>query len=483
MSKGIKGQVNRNICNNSLEWLNLFKNERGQFIKLTKGQQEIYRLVAEKQHPLNIVKGYTRYGKSLSVSLGLILRLVSLPEKWTIVSGTEKATKVIGGYVIAHTFDSTVFSSQLEIDIPLERLKRERSKSRLTFKRGGEVQFLTADIRNKQRVGEALMEFGSPNVIIDGSGLIPDDVHATILRMLGESKENTFLIELGNPFYRNHFYKDCTTKGNGYNKLSIDYRQGIKEGRISKEFIENMRKRPMFNILYECEFPKEGEDILISLEELQDKSEKVGYEDDVVIMGIDVARSGADHSVIGEASGNKGTSKTVVKDYKTTAISGMALSMARKHVEVGKKVKIGVDTIGIGAGVHDELLEESNQDITVYEVNFAGKACEEKHYANIRAEAYMGFVQDVKNEEFIPLYDEHAFNQFSNTRRTYDSKGRYLIEKKEDIKKRIGESPDDADAWAITWWTKMAFNKGFTWKKESIENSVVLGQTLRSVVI
>jgi predicted Zn-dependent peptidase len=44
-----------------------------------------------------------------------------------------------------------------------ERLKRERSKDRLTFRRGGEVNVLTADVKNSKRIG-ALLGQGSPNL-------------------------------------------------------------------------------------------------------------------------------------------------------------------------------------------------------------------------------------------------------------------------------------------------------------------------------
>ena len=73
----------------------------------------------------------------MTVALAVLLRAVTMPEKWLIVAPSEKKAKIIMGYIIEHTFDSPLFYKQLEIDTSLERVKRERSKNRLTFKGGG----------------------------------------------------------------------------------------------------------------------------------------------------------------------------------------------------------------------------------------------------------------------------------------------------------------------------------------------------------
>ena len=46
-------------------------------------------------------------------------------------------------------------------------------------------QIYTADARNAQNVKKAMMGFGAANVILDESPLIPDDLYATIKRMVG----------------------------------------------------------------------------------------------------------------------------------------------------------------------------------------------------------------------------------------------------------------------------------------------------------
>ena len=75
--------------------------------------------------------------------------------------------------------------------------------------------------------------------------------------MLGGHKDN-FLFEIGNPFRRNHFlrtYRDPT-----YHKIEINWQAAVKEGRMSKEFIDEMRREAFFDVMYDVKFPDE-EDI------------------------------------------------------------------------------------------------------------------------------------------------------------------------------------------------------------------------------
>ncbi|GAF94002.1 unnamed protein product, partial [marine sediment metagenome] len=235
---------------------NLFTDDYGKPIELTKGQKDIFKTILDKKPKRNIIMCPTRYGKSLTVALGVLIRAVVFPEKWAVVAPTEKKAKIIMNYIIQHLFDNVLFYSQLDINTPLERLKRERSKERLTFKRNGEIFILSADVRNRKRIGESLMGFGAPHLVLDESSLIDNDIYAIVKRMIGGHKEN-FLMEIGNPFRRNHFLK--AWQSDNYNKIVIDYHQGIKEGRFSPDFIEEMRGEAFFKVLYECKFPEIGE--------------------------------------------------------------------------------------------------------------------------------------------------------------------------------------------------------------------------------
>jgi hypothetical protein len=168
---------------------------------------------------------HTRYGKSASVGSAVAVRASVKPEKWAIVAGTKEKARIIMDYIINYVLDDPILASQLTIDVPLERLRRERSRDRLTFARRGEIRIYSADSRNRQELGNSLMGFGAPNVVEDESALIDDDVHSKVMRMLGDNSADNFLVKIGNPFRRNHFLKSF--ESDRYYKAFIDYLRGM----------------------------------------------------------------------------------------------------------------------------------------------------------------------------------------------------------------------------------------------------------------
>ena len=127
----------------------------------------------------------------------------------------------------------------------LQLLKQHRAKDRLTFKLGGEIRTFGAGVKKSggQSAGDAIMGFGAPNVIEDECYLVTDNVHSKVMRMLGDSTDN-FLVKIGNPWNRGHGYKSRIN--DDYFKMVIDWERGLKEGRLTKEYVEEMRKEPTF---------------------------------------------------------------------------------------------------------------------------------------------------------------------------------------------------------------------------------------------
>jgi hypothetical protein len=234
--------------------LKLFKDDNGESIQLTETQKKIIKSIVFQDSNRVAVICPTQYGKSTATALGIIIRVFIFGEGFTIIGGTESKAKIIGRYVIKHLFDDEIFITQLQITGGmLEKLKRERTKDYLTFKNGGYIRTMSAEYRNKKRLGDILLGEGSKNICIDDSALCDDDLYAYIKRMLGGQKEN-FLIELSNPLRKNHFYETMNDKDT--KKIWIDYKTALQEGRFTEQFITEMRKEKFFDIFYECKFPE-----------------------------------------------------------------------------------------------------------------------------------------------------------------------------------------------------------------------------------
>ena len=134
----------------------LFRDDKGEPFEMTPGQIEIFRAIYERKHPRVQVETYTQYGKSDVVSMAVLLRATTFPERWPILAPTMPKTKIIMEKVIKHIFESEYIKSKFRPgkEESMERIKRQRSQSKLTFKvdragNMGEIYVLSAQAGRK----------------------------------------------------------------------------------------------------------------------------------------------------------------------------------------------------------------------------------------------------------------------------------------------------------------------------------------------
>jgi len=115
-------------------------------------------------------------------------------------------------------------------------------------------------------------------------------------------------------------------------------------------------------------------------------------------------------------------------------------------------LKVIVDEIGIGAGVVDRLKEQGRR---VTGVNFGVVALDTDKYRNIRAECYWKLREALNPESEKPLAIPKEFVKLAIELVAIEwfvsSTGKTQIEPKENVKKKLGRSPDHADALALTY--------------------------------
>lgn len=432
------------------KYFGLFKDDDGETpLPLTPHQLHIMDIIIRR--PYNRVQciAYTQYGKSTACALGLIISAAILNEKWAIVAPTEDKAGIIMGAVIQHLFDSPLFYQQLLVDTPLEKLKQERSKKRLTFKGGGEIRVYSADVRNRKAVIRSLTGFGSKNVVIDESSLIPNDFHGMIRRMVRGKKDN-FIFEIGNPFEKHHFYR--TWIGGKYYRIYIDYLVGLMEGRISEADLEEAREDPFFDILYECVFPDES----LLLEGGYRKLFTAAIMAKALIppgslkpagtprFGGDFAGSGKDLNAyvarwdnlmrLLETNNNPDTMAQV------PTIINYLDELKAKHYHAG------LDMGGLGQGAVDRLHERG------YKVNgvmFGGSAPDTAKFKNVRAYMFWEFAEWLRKGGKIE--EAEGWEQLGLINFKQDSSSKFFIEPKDKLRERGEKSPDVADAGALTF--------------------------------
>lgn len=452
---------------NSNDLSKLFK-EDDKPVEFTESQQKVFNLITKKEKPRNIIITPTRFGKSFTVALGVIIRAITFNEKWCIVAPSEKKARIIMNYIIQHVFDSPIFHSQLEVEGSLEKLRRERSKERLTFKRGGEIFILSADTRNKQAAGEALMGFGSENLIIDESSLIDDDIYAKAKRMLGDKPEKSFLLEIGNPFRRNHFMKSWRSAR--YNKIFVDWKMAYEDwkkvnpvkAKAYYEFVMEMREERDFDVLFECKFPEE--------DEVDDKGWFPLFYDNEIEgsmgtkipiwgdkqLGVDVAGGGKNLSVWVLRGSNAARVLRRSRTPNQMEIVGITRELMKEHNINPRNVFI--DIVGIGRGVYDRLKEQG-----MYVEAISGGTKAKPGFSNLRAMLYDRTRKWIRSGG--KLEKDDCWFQLTDIRYKHDSSDKMKIIPKEELKKRGIESPDEADALSFTF-----FNRFFS---EQMSESVV----------
>lgn len=221
-------------------------------------------IIARRRFPRVQLILPTQYGKSLCVADGVLLRISTHKEKWAIVAPSEEKARIIMDYIIDRVFDDIIFSSQLEYHTTKEKLKQERSKTRITFNGGGEVRVYSGNAANSKQTKSALLGFGAPNIILDEAGQLGDELYSTVKRMVGGSEgtvSGTFLLEIGNPVYDNHFKR--TWFGDRYKKIYVNDEMALAEGRYTRDYLNEMADEAGYDWMYACLFP-DAEDVLPS---------------------------------------------------------------------------------------------------------------------------------------------------------------------------------------------------------------------------
>lgn len=424
----------------------LFKNREQVPFEATEGQCEIFRAIVDERIKRVAVRAVTQYGKSDITSMALVFLLAeeSHRKKILLVSPSGEQSGIIMGDLIEHIFDSDGFVAQVEIQGSLDRFKRERSKNKIDWKTGSSIKILTADARTVSKEAKSLMGFGADIVIVDESGLIPDKMYAKILRMVGGVK-NGKLVQLGNPFERNHFYKAFQSPL--YHKIIINWKQALAEGRITQDFLDEAKKTidPIdWQVFYECEFPEDTEDSLIPYKQIESAINR-DVPDGSVKFGIDLARFGADKSILCKRLGNKVVPfiEWVKKDTMEST------GIIRNEIDNDNPTMVNIDVVGLGSGVVDRLIEE---DYNVNGINFGDASVTNERCSNVRAEAYWGCLRPLfLNEEISIPNDPELIEELMEQKYTFNSKGQVVLEDKEKLKARLGRSPDKADALALAF--------------------------------
>lgn len=261
---------------------------------------------------------------------------------------------------------------------------------------------------------------------------------------------------IGTPKGQNAFYEM-------YKKACSDerwfaYLSDVKtSGVIDAKEIEDLQKDMSdveFRQEYMCDFGVKAINELFSLEELDSAFERGLKEEDVpwdlpVIQGVDIARYGDDRSTIWKRKGLMVYARPRV--YKHLNTMEMADKIAQAMGDNDADMTF-IDAGNMGAGAIDRLRQMGYTALR--EIPFQAKALDHERYENIRAEMYFKLKEWIAAGGALPneegLREELAIVQYK-----FSKTGRLMLTPKDEIKEKLGRSPDLADGLVLTFARKV----------------------------
>ena len=166
-----------------------------------------------------------------------------------------------------------------------------------------------------------------------------------------------------------------------------------------------------------------------------------------LVIGLDIARAGSDKTVFCLRKGRWVMKFEVIKGYDTVEVADKLTN----YIKELHPAKAFLDLGNSGAGVYDIMKARGFAGI-VKGINFGGKAIQPDRYKNKRAEMYATANEWIKQELPVQLpNDDLLFEELTTIERVKVAGDTLQLEDKELFKKRIGRSPDRADAFVLTF--------------------------------
>lgn len=350
----------------------------------------------------------------------------------------------------------------------LFKLSTNEGASRITLKGKEPYSFIDARAyaksANEDQQASALAGHHADNVMfaIDEAGTIPDAVLATADAALAVEESNVKcarLLVTANPeqpkgtLYRAS--KGLTKQKWAIYKISGDPLDPKRASRVPISWAQEQidvygRDNPWVQINVLAQYPSVASESLFTEDEILQAMNREFHDEQVknsqMRLGIDVARGGADFTTLVRRKGLKVYPiETVSSALTGPEVAGMAALRCRDH----KIERTFVDnTGGYGSAVVDAL-KISHYHIDVTPIFYNATAQDNNRYFNKRTEMWMRLRDHVRNGGALPK--DTALAQELLSPKIFFMGGKARLEEKDQIKSRIGKSPDRADALAQTF--------------------------------
>ena len=414
---------------------------------------------AVRDHPLVVVRGCNSAGKDA------VAAQVAL---WWVYA--------VGGMVLI----SSASAKQLR-DASMVEVSRAFGRARMPYSLPGELFQMALRVGGEPRI----LAFTSTD-----SSRMTGFHHGRVLVILSEAQgiedfaweglmscatgAHDRILAIGNPLIPSgRFYTASVGRNSPWHpiRISAEEHPNVIEGREvipggpTREWADRMsrewggKESNMYRARVLGEFPDQGEEALIArswvdaaVARFQDMKEVPEGEP---IVAVDVAQYGVDKTVLGvrrgnvlqrfEAWGNTPLTETTRRVAEEARREGVTSGIAEERWG-----RIVVDSLGVGAMVADQLREWGFR-VTYFN---AGLRDVPDRFLNVRAEAHWELRTRLEEGRIAFPKDTLLVDELIAVRWKPTADNKVQIEAKDDLKGRIGRSPDRADCLMMAFYSK-----------------------------
>lgn len=282
-------------------------------------------------------------------------------------------------------------------------------------------------------------------------------------------------LAIGNPDNSaSHFFK-VSQPGSGWHTEKISafespnftgepVSEAVAHSLVSKIWVEEKEQdwgkdNPLYRSKVLGEFSVDSQDTVVRASDVAacrlDTEAKYSPVDlSPVELGVDVG-GGQDETVVRERRGVLAGREWRIRTDRPEKIAPLVLRAIRESGATSVKV----DSIGVGFGVIGELRNAASRhehSARIIAVNVSNVAADKKKFVNLRAEIWWTIGRELSSEGGWDLSQmengDNVAAQLCAPRWFLDTKGRIQVELKDEIRKRTGRSPDNADALLLAYY-------------------------------
>lgn len=310
-------------------------------------------------------------------------------------------------------------------------------------------------------------------VIIDEACGIPESLWIAADALTTNSDCRLFAI--GNPDNPASYFRRVCEPGSGWNVIGISafdspnltgeqVPEEVSLALVGKDWVEEKQREwgednPLYQSKVLGQFSEDSEHQIVRTSDVArcrlDPEYKYTPDDLLPVeLGVDVG-GGGDETVIRERRGRVAGREWRAHTDRPEVLAPLVLNAIRESGATAVKI----DSIGVGFGVIGELRNlygAGQHSATIVGVNVAEASADSEKFANLRAQIWWEVGRNLSERGGWDL------SQMDNADRTVaqllapqwfiNDKGKIQVEKKEEIRKRLGRSPDNADALLLAFY-------------------------------